>query len=397
MRVFVSMQRWLSAGIFALIFLLAIAAPAAADTGTYRIANYIVTLEPQNDGQVRITFEQQWNVLSGHIPWIEVGLPNSNFSIEGYSEAAARVTSASDITGVRVDLDKDYQPGQTFNIKFTVLQNNLLERLTADKKWRINYTPGWYDRAQTDHLQINLISPVDYQTYSSVNPTPTSENNNVISWERSNIAPGGKLNISVESTDGSFLTAAAPTSQSASGSSGGISITFIIVLIIILVIGGLIYLAIRQNRIARDAEAKKRVESIQQEMDEDTKKKEEVEEGFEKYVEKKGIQPDAQGRYYDRGYGDYITPAIWAAIIASQYANRNNQYPGNVPPPSKPSCACACVSCACACACACAGGGAAGCSKKSLHSCPACLTDDPKLDKTSHIVKEFEIDRVTKG
>ena len=180
MRVFISMLRWMPSGIFALILFLAVAVPVSADTGTYRISNYIITLEPQSDGQVRITYEQQWKVLSGDIPWITVGLPNSSFSIESYSEAAARVTSASDITGVRVDLDKDYQPGQTFDIKFTVLQNNLLERLTADKKWRINYTPGWYDRAQTDHLQIKLVFACGLPYLFFGNPAPNSVNNNVI-------------------------------------------------------------------------------------------------------------------------------------------------------------------------------------------------------------------------
>jgi len=101
---------------------------------------------------------------------------------------------------------------------------------------------------------------------------------------------------------------------------------------------------------------------------------EEVEKGFEKYVEKKKIQPDAQGRYYDRGYGDYITPAIWAAIISNQINRTQASQPRtNV----RPGCvsSCACVSCACACACACAGGGAAGCSRKSLHECRACANE----------------------
>jgi hypothetical protein len=365
MRVFKSMLRWMSAVILVLSSLLTMAVPASADTGTYRISNYLVTLEPQSDGQVRITYEQQWQVLSGDIPWVTVGLPNSNFIVENFGGVAIKVTPASGLTGVRVDLDKDYQPGQTFNIKFTVMQNNLLERLTSDQKWRINFTPGWYDRAPIDHLKISLNSPVDYQTYSLVSPMPTLVNNNIINWERSGISPGGKLNIVVESTDGSFLTATAPASNS---KSGGISLAFIITIVIILVVGGLIFLAIRQNRRARDAEVKKRVSSLEQEMAEDNKKKAEIEEGFEKYVEKKGIQADAEGRYYDRSYGNYITPAIWAAVIASQYGNRNNQPTGNVPP----SCACACVSCACACACACAGGGAAGCSRKSLHECQDC-------------------------
>ena len=82
MRVFRRMPRWLPAGIFALVLLLAGFIPAsAADTGTYQISNYIVTLEPQSNGQVKITFEQEWKVLSGDIPWITVGLPNSSFSV----------------------------------------------------------------------------------------------------------------------------------------------------------------------------------------------------------------------------------------------------------------------------------------------------------------------------
>jgi len=43
---------------------------------------------------------------------------------------------------VRIDLDKTYLPGQTFNIKFTVLQGNLLERLPEQNQWRIAYTPA---------------------------------------------------------------------------------------------------------------------------------------------------------------------------------------------------------------------------------------------------------------
>jgi hypothetical protein len=169
----------------------------------------------------------------------------------------------------------------------------------------------------------------------------------------------------VESTDGSFLNATVPSSPS---QSSGFGSKFFVIVAIILVVGFLAFWGIRKNRQARDAEMKKRVATIEEEMAEDKKRKEEIEEGFEEYVEKKEIQPDAQGRYYDRSYGDYITPAIWAAVIASQY-NRQQGASGYVPP-SHPSCAC--VSCACACACACAGGGAAGCSRKSLHECRTC-------------------------
>ena len=59
MRVFKSMLRWLPAGIFVLVLLIAMVLPAtaAADTGTYQISNYVVTLEPQSSGQVRMTYQ----------------------------------------------------------------------------------------------------------------------------------------------------------------------------------------------------------------------------------------------------------------------------------------------------------------------------------------------------
>ena len=137
------------------------------------------------------------------------------------------------------------------------------------------------------------------------------------------------------------------------------------IIAIILVIGLLIIYGLHKNRQARDAEVKRRVAAVEAEMAQDKGKKEEVEAGFEEYVEKKKLEPDAQGRYYDRSYGDYITPAIWAAQISPL----NNRFQDNTTSSQVHSCACACVSCACACACACAGGGAAGCSRKSLHEC----------------------------
>jgi hypothetical protein len=372
MRVPLPVLRRLSFGISVpvIVMLLATALPAlAADTGTYGISDYTVTLEPQSSGQVRITIGQEWRVLGGHIPWVTVGLPNSNFSIESSSGAAARVSAdnGGGFTGVRVDLDRDYQPGETFNIGFTVLQGNLLERLTADKKWRINYTPGWYDRAAINSLQINLISPVGYETYSSVSPMPTSVNGNTVTWERPSLAPGGRFNITVESTDGGFLAESVPVGTSSGNKLGT---TFYIIVGVLIAAGALIFLAVRQYKRAQDAEMKKRVATIEEEMARDKAKKEKIEEGFREYVEKKEIQPDEQGRYYDRGYGGYVTPAIWAAVIASQYSR---QAPA-LGTGTRPGCvACACVSCACACACACAGGGAAGCSRKTLHECRECF------------------------
>ena len=305
-------------------------------------------------------------------------MPNSNFSILEHSGDAAKVSGAnsSGFSGVRIDLDKDYLPGQTFTVKFAVLQGNLLERLTSEKKWRINYTPGWYDNALTDHLQINLVSPVAINSYSLIDPQPASTANNVITWEKSNLPRGGRFTVKVECLDGSFLSETAQPVNTSSGTPGWVVVLIIGAIIVFIYL--MIVLAVRKNREARDAELKARIAAYEKEMAENKDKKKEIETGFEEYVEKKGIQPDEQGRYYDRGYGDYITPAIWAAIILNQGRQSNvNTQPGQ----NNTGCACACVSCACACACACAGGGAAGCSKKSLHRCEKCQVVDKVTSK----------------
>jgi hypothetical protein len=258
MRIPAAVLRRLSAGILALAVLLLAAAPLlAADTGTYGISDYTVTLEPQADGQVLMTFEQTWRVLGGDIPWVTVGLPNSHFSVEHFGGNIARVSAANSggFNGVRVDLDRDYQSGETFTINFTVLQNNLLERLPDQGIWRIDYTPGWYDRAAIDHLEVDLVSPVDYQSYTSVSPMPTDIANNVITWERSNLAPGGRFEVVAESTDGSFLTAAPP-------SGGGPSASLLIGIGALVVVALLVVWGIRKVRQSNRDREQQRIEVI---------------------------------------------------------------------------------------------------------------------------------------
>ena len=367
------MLRWLSAGILGLVFLLGLALPVHADTGTYRITNYVVTLEPQSSGAVKMTYEQTWQVLTGNIPWITVGLANTSYSVQSFGGAARSVyaDNGNGFTGVRADLDRTYLPGETFKISFVVLQNNLLERLTSEKQWRINFTPGWYDRAPTDHLQINLVSPVSLDSYSLVSPVASSSANNTITWERSNLPNGGRFTVVVESLDGSFLTATAPSS-----SSGSNPWPAIIGILIAAMVIGLIVVGVRKAKQARDAELRARIAATEKELAEDKTKEQDAEKGFREYVIEEDIKPDAQGRYYDRRYGDYITPAIWMAVLSSQQRNLNTLTgSGRSGGAGGFSCACACVSCACACACACAGGGAAGCSRKTLHECSECTAN----------------------
>ena len=370
MRISGRMSWRLSAGILALVLLLAFFLPVPAiaveDTGTYRITGYAVSLEPLSSGQVRITVEQDWQVLSGLIPWVTVGLPNSKFSVEESGGNASRVRAANSggFSGVRVDLDREYRSGETFRVQFAVLQDNLLERLPEENLWRIAYTPGWYDRAEIDRLQVSLLSPVPLDTYSLLDPQPAAAGDGVFTWERTDLPPGGRLNIRIECLDGSFLAAGAGTSET-----GGFNWLVVIGALVVMSIIALIIYGIRQHNKTRAEAIQARVAAAEREMAENRERRKEIEEGFERYVEEKGIEPDREGRYYDRSYGGYITPAIWAAVILSQ-RNTGGSAGTDIDGKGSGGCvACACVSCACACACACAGGGAAGCARKTVHDC----------------------------
>jgi uncharacterized membrane protein len=356
------MRWWLSVGICAVIVACLFVNPVLADTGTYSITSYHVKLEPQDDGNVRITITQDWAVDSGNIPWVTVGLPNSHYRVESQGDNAVKVSAdnSNGFDGVRIDLDKTYYPGQTFRVTFTVMQSNLLERLPDQNLWRIAYTPGWYDRTFVDNMQIDLVSPVDAATYTMLTPQPDSTVDNVILWKRDILVPGQHFTVLAESSDGTFLT---KPSNTIGGSSFPTN-----TVILVVVLGAIVMLIIwaatkaHQRKTILIAETEKQLTA-------DPVKKEAAEKGFEKYVEDNNIKPDSQGRYYDRGYGNYITPVIWTAFLMN---NNNRRPPTSGTSGGSSSCHCACVSCACACACACAGGGAAGCTKKGFHECKDC-------------------------
>jgi hypothetical protein len=213
--------------------------------------------------------------------------------------------------------------------------------------------------------------------YSLLAPQPVITDK-TFTWQRDNLPRGGRFNIIAECLDGGFLSSTVPVKGQGPN-------TWVIVGIIAAVLIGiylLITVAVRRARQARDEDIKNRIAATEKELAADREKAAKAEKGFKEYVEERGIQPDDQGRYYDRGYGGYITPIIWMAILSHQ-GRQSQSSSARVS-----SCACACVSCACACACACAGGGAAGCSRKTLHEFGECMTEKP--DEQNRKVVQLE-------
>ena len=393
------------------LVLLCIPAPVFADTGTYKIDNYTVTLTPKSDGSVDIAYYQQWTCLSGNIPWITVGLTNTAYAITGSGDnvKTIRDDSGSGWDGVYIGLDKTYYANQSFIISFTINQRNLLNRTTNN--WGINFTPGYYDNAQIGKMDIILISPIDPSEYS-YSIAPASVNGNNMTWEKTNLPGGYQFNVYVSSADGSFLTSSsgATTLQATSittstpfNVSNGYVVFFAVAIIVIIL--AVVVAAVRrnQNKLAYDSPelspiANKKYFGYQDSLEEQKKKLQGNEDKVNEYIisEKDKVTEDEKnkqindfaaehnlflsGNNYIDDYGhSYNNNMLWMLIMMNSMQARNNAINrvnanllsrsgfNNSPPPPfihTPSCACACVACACACACACAGGHAAGCTVK---------------------------------
>jgi len=167
---------------------------AGGDTGTYRIIKYNVTLTPKKDGTTRIEYYQKWVVTDGHIPWITVGVANNDYDVVGSGLAAAHASpkNSGQESMVRLDLDRDYQPGETFEIQFTINQRHLFQK--ANDRYTISFTPGWYDRASIDSLDIHLNLPCNISETTS-QPAPTHQSGNVKTWNGIKLNESGRFPI----------------------------------------------------------------------------------------------------------------------------------------------------------------------------------------------------------
>ncbi|MCJ7790865.1 MAG: hypothetical protein MUP49_00365 [Dehalococcoidia bacterium] len=367
------MRRVLLIAAIFLITLTSLPIPTCADTGTYEILNYAVDLTPLSDGSVNITYYQEWLCTGGHIPWVTVGTANSNFDIisTGGNVASSRKDSSGGWQGVYLTLDKDYTSGEKFAVSFSIIQRNLLERLPDEGKWRIDFTPGWYDNCVTDNLTIILNSPVPVSSYN-FSPQPAQVIDNIITWQTS-LAGGDRFKVTMVSSDGGFLQPTEPTSP---------GFNWRWALIPAFIIGLLLVMFARSRKREESSTSEEyifdekgnlddRLKEAKEKWDKDKKdnKFSDMERTrFDEFVAEKKLEPNINGDYYYNG--NFINPWIlyWALNSLSYHKpNMNVATTRGAGARGGSSCvavSCACVACACACACACAGGGAAGCAKK---------------------------------
>lgn len=310
----------------ALLVLLAAAAPSlAGDTGTYRILRYGVDLRPRSDGAVEMQYYQKWLVTGGHIPWITVGTANGAFDMTGHGGAVRRIASAGGggWSGVRIDLDRDYRPGETFEVAFSLVQRGLL---SADKgRYALDFTPGWYDRAVTETLRVGVTFFARLETVDT-DPPPSHVAGDEMVWIALDLGPGERFSLRLAFPAEAFPGGPAAENLRGSGGARGSKVLLVVALVILAITVLAVVSAARSS-----------------------------------------------ARGYSGGRIFYGGIPGGGGFRGSGSGGRRSTGGGGGFGGSSMSCACACVSCACACACA--GGGGAGCSRKTEHACPVCGKD----------------------
>lgn len=167
-----------------------------ADTGTYVVEKQQSTLTIQTSGDVTIDYYIKMRVTGGNIPWVTVGLPNSNYEIKTFSGAtkSVRKDNQGSWAGVYVELDKKYLTGESFAFSVQVTQKSFVKKYNQNAS--IQFTPVWWDNAITENLIIKVVPPKKVSSVTTSSQPTRYENNSVI-WEWSNVGKGDRKTIGV--------------------------------------------------------------------------------------------------------------------------------------------------------------------------------------------------------
>jgi uncharacterized membrane protein YgcG len=295
-----------------------------ADTGTYQILDYRVKLTPKSNGTVEIEYFQRWLVTGGSIPWVTIGLPNSDFSILPNSKkgnvSLVYAANSGNWSGVHIDLDRAYKASEIFEVGFSLIENQLF--YADGDNYKLVFWPGWYDRAKTNSLRIEVFLFAKTETVKA-DPAPGRIEDQSLIWERKNLDKGEKFRISVSIPKtlmtGRIVTGTKP--RTPPGTSFFPTYIFLIFFFIVLIV--IIINAVRYRF--------------------------------------RGSYGSGPLIYHGGGRGSGGKGGgILSGGGGGGFGGRSF------------SCVCVCACAGCACACACAGGSAAGCDRKLSQLCVLC-------------------------
>ena len=328
----------------------ALLCPAVSAANLDEIEKYFITVRIQPDGSAEIDYDIHWKVLdsttAGPLEWVKVGVPNNNIEPVSHSGTIADLYSYPEGGSyVRLDLDRRYYAGETVRLEFTLRVTHLYE-IYDDGSVNFEFTPGWFDEAETKQLTFTWEDGDARASYAAeLEGAPVTGDltgtPNGVQGEWTDLPEGARLTFAADYADQSAFAAGPldPGMDRNSADTG--SVDWDNLAGSGLDLGELMWLIFAGAVIA--------------------------------WI----IVRRASGSYFLGGFGGWFWP---------------HHHGGPRPPHGGPSggsggfggfgggsgrgsgagrrsgggCACACACVSCACACACAGGGRAGCSAKDF-------------------------------
>ncbi len=185
--------------LFAAALLTAIipSAPAAASfIPTDVITHYTTTVTPQEDGTLIIKFHLEWKVLvdttEGPLTWVKIGIPNEHADEITAQSASIRSIRYIRDNGnyVRIDLDREYNAGETVTMEFQLHQSSMYFLNKRDQTINFSFTPGWFDKIEV--MDISILWEKNGSVKSNAQGTQDT-----YYWWKSALKPGEKLTASV--------------------------------------------------------------------------------------------------------------------------------------------------------------------------------------------------------
>ena len=155
--------------------LLALPAAAAevdapyAESGDYDyIRNYVVTVDPREDGSADITYDIDWQVIDGdatdYLSWVKIGLANASVDeLTPLTDTIADLQYSSDggsyakVVFARryyaPDVAEENGGESSVHFAFSVHQSHLFTK-NDDGTANFNFTPGWFDDLSVENMQV---------------------------------------------------------------------------------------------------------------------------------------------------------------------------------------------------------------------------------------------------
>ena len=349
--------------------LLALPAAAAevdapyAESGDYDyIRNYVVTVDPREDGSADITYDIDWQVIDGdatdYLSWVKIGLANASVDeLTPLTDTIADLQYSSDggsyakVVFARryyaPDVAEENGGESSVHFAFSVHQSHLFTK-NDDGTANFNFTPGWFDDLSVENMQVR------WRNYDGFVADNNGIDGDYLTWDFGALRHGQQamVHVTVPVTNAAAFDPAAEMTTDDYDSGEDLEPIIFGLTATIIILGAIVIIIIAI-----------------------------------------GVQsPDWGG-----GFGDDIDPDDWFwytngvhTIRCARTAPPPSGYHRTDPPPEfragggrtrgggagrshsnhsscASSCACACAS-SCACACACAGGGRAGCSVKDFYT-----------------------------